>query len=81
MFNQIPLSAPNTSPVIAPLWIDTFIGQMTFSNTLHYRVSSNNETLSLIAAILMEQNSNLTDYLPRTAVIATWFFNPDSEVT
>ncbi len=78
-FTQFPLPAPNTSPIIAPLWIRTTSLLIDFSNTLQYRVADDIETLSAVSAIIMD-NSELIDFQPRIATIATLFFAADSEV-
>ncbi len=79
-FTQFPLPAPNTSPIIAPLWMRTTSLQIVFSNTLDYRVADDIETLSAVSAIIVEFNSELNDFRPRIVTIATLFFVADFEV-
>ena len=46
-FTPFPLPAPNTSPVIAPLWIRTSSVLTIYSSTIDYRIASDAETLQL----------------------------------
>lgn len=55
-------------PIITLFWF----GGLPGSSVLHYRVVEDNDTLSEVAAITTEFNSNLTHYKPTLAVVATW---------
>ncbi len=79
-FARLPLPAPNTSPIIAPLWMRTTNLRIFFSNILDYRVADDIETLSAISAIIMDSNSELINFHPKIAAIATLFFGVNIEV-
>ncbi len=79
-FTLLPSRAPNTPPIIAPLWTRPNDMQTFFSNTLDYRVSDELETLSIVFAILKRNNSELANFQLRTAVIATVFIGESFEV-
>ena len=81
-FTPFPLPAPNTSPVIAPLWFRT-----SSVNTIDYRIASDAETLANVSSILTDFIASFgiqpilsTVFQPRAAVIVTWFFSILTEV-
>ena len=74
-FTELYRLSPNAPPIIAPLWTNT----QTFSNTLDYRVSNDSETLSIVSAILKQQNSML-DFQLTMAIIATVFIGEGFKV-
>ncbi len=80
-FAPIPLPSPNTSPVIAPLWImpTQTVRLIRITNNLYYRVTNQSATLSEITTLITESNQNLVEFQPRMAVVVTLFLNsPDS---
>ena len=73
-FSPLPIAAPNTPPVIAPLWTRTSNLDVVFDNTLDYRVAYDQETLDMVTSMLADFNSELSRFQPMAAAIVTSFF-------
>ena len=79
-FLPIPLPSPNSSPIIAPLWIRPVqdLSLVRITNNFYYRVINQYAALSEVMVLIAESNQNLSDFQPEIAVIATMFLNaPD----
>lgn len=57
-------------PMIAPLWADFNFRE---EGAIFYRVTNDSSVLIEVAKRVANHNSNYTDYVPREAVIITWF--------
>ena len=68
-------SADASIPVIAPQWFVNHSG-----NTLFARIASDNHTLERVRAVLISENSEMTEFLPSLVVLITWYNNDTTKV-
>ena len=79
-FAPLPLPSPNTSPIIAPLWIMPVqnFRLILITNNFYYRIIDESAALSEVVALIAESNQNLVEFQPKIAVVITMFLNaPD----
>ena len=69
MFSLSTTSSPTIAPTSSVLSVKQ---QIIASTLLHYRVTEDKATLTIIDTMIEEFNPNLTDFQPALAVVTTW---------